>query len=444
MQPTILVVDDNKELVMLLTSLFEEAGYRVVGANKGKVGVELAKGENPSLAVIDVLLPDMMGYHVAESLRAHQPNLPVLFMSGVFKGARHSNEAMARFPGAEYFEKPFDAKKLLEHVKALVPPAPAPELPPGPPQDSAEDFDVELDIDVEDVEEEDAMELTGRIRVTGGGNITAELQGANLTAGKPTRGPVSGDRPAAGKIASGVVQMPRGRPTQGSLTDNLPGLISAFYQARETGELYCQRGKVKKVVYFESGQPVFALSNLAADRFGQFLVRVGKIQPGELQDAAVVAAKTNRRTGDILVERGLLKDTERLYFVGQQVKAIIYSLFGWEEGQYVMTFREKARAESIKLDIFPGNLIVRGIKKLYKPERLARLVAPEERLLPSQQPAYNLHEIELEKWEASLLPRLDGTRTNAEVVALAGKPEHQVRAFIAAMLALQILERREV
>lgn len=445
MQPTILVVDDNKELVMLLTSLFEEAGYRVVGANKGKVGVELAKGENPSLAVIDVLLPDMMGYHVAESLRAHQPNLPVLFMSGVFKGARHSNEAMARFPGAEYFEKPFDAKKLLAHVKGLVPPAPTPEPPPGPPQEApAEDFDVELDIDVEDAEEEDAMELTGRIRVTGGGNITAELQGANLTAGKPTRGPVSGDRPAAGKIASGVVQMPRGRPTQGSLTDNLPGLISAFYQARETGELYCQRGKVKKVVYFESGQPVFALSNLAADRFGQFLVRVGKIQPGELQDAAVVAARTNRRTGDILVERGLLKDTERLYFVGQQVKAIIYSLFGWEEGQYVMTFREKARAESIKLDIFPGNLIVRGIKKLYKPERLARLVAPEERLLPSQQPAYQLHEIELEKWEASLLPRLDGTRTNAEVVALAGKPEHQVRAFIAAMLALQILERREV
>ncbi|MEW6432340.1 MAG: response regulator [Myxococcota bacterium] len=444
MQPIILVVDDNRELVMLLTSLFEEAGYRVVGANKGKVGVELAKGENPALAVIDVLLPDMMGYHVAESLRAHQPNLPVLFMSGVFKGARHSNEAMARFPGAEYFEKPFDAKKLLEHVKALVPPAPAPTLPPGPSQDAAEDFDVELDIDVEDAEEQDPMELTGRIRVTGGGNITAELKGANLTAGKPTRGPVSGDRPAAGKLASGVVQMPRGRPTQGSLTDNLPGLISAFYQARETGELYCQRGKVKKVVYFESGQPVFALSNLAADRFGQFLVRVGKIKPGELQDAAVVAAKTNRRTGDILVERGLLKDTERLYFVGQQVKAIIYSLFGWEEGQYVMTFREKARAESIKLDIFPGNLIVRGIKKLYKPERLARLVAPEDRLLPSQQPAYQLHEIELEKWEASLLPRLDGTRTNAEVMALAGKPEHQVRAFIAAMLALQILERREV
>ncbi|MEW5743199.1 MAG: response regulator [Myxococcota bacterium] len=445
MQPTILVVDDNKELVALLTSLFEDVGYRVVGANKGKPAVELAKSEHPSLAVIDVLLPDMMGYHVAEALRGQLPNLPVVFMSGVFKGSRHSSEAMTRFPGAIYLEKPFDAKKLLEHVRGQVPPGEAPsEVPPQAPV-AHEDFDVELDIDVEDVEEQDAMELTGRIRVTGGGNITAELQGATLTAGKPMSGPVAGERPQAPATLSGVVQMPRSaRPSQGALTDNLPGLISAFYLSRETGELYCQKGKVKKVVYFEAGQPVFALSNLAADRFGQFLVRVGKIKPEQLQDAAVVAAKTNRRTGDILVERGLLKDTERLYFVGQQVKSIIYSLFGWEEGNYVMTFREKARAESIKLDIFPGNLIVRGIKKLYKPERLSRLVPPEERLLPSQQPAYQLHEIELEKWEASLLPRLDGTRTNAEIIALAGKPEHQVRAFIAAMLALQVLERREV
>jgi len=446
MQPTILVVDDNKELVALLTSLFEEAGYRVVGANKGKPAMELARAEDPSAAIIDVLLPDMMGYHVAESLRAQKAGLPVVFMSGVFKGSRHANEAASRFPGALYFEKPFDAKKLLEHVKGLVPPGAAPAVFSGAAAEApAEDFDVELDIDVEEAEEQDVMELTGRVRVTGGGNITAELQGAPLTAGKPTSGPVAGPRPQAPSSPSGLVQVPRGvKPSQGALRDNLPGLISAFYLSRETGELYCQKGKVKKVVYFEAGQPVFALSNLAADRFGQFLVRVGKIQADQLQDAAVVAAQTGKRTGDILVERGLLKDTERLYFVAQQIRSIIYSLFGWEEGQYVMTFREKARAESIKLDIFPGTLIVRGIKKLYKPERLARLVPPEDRLLPSQQPAYQLHEIELEKWEASLLPRIDGTRTNAEIIALAGKPEHQVRAFLAAMLALQILERREV
>ena len=444
MAPTILVVDDNKELVALLTSLFEEAGYTVIAATKGKAAVEVARGEQPHLAVIDVLLPDMMGYHVAEALRQHAPKLLLVFMSGVFKGSRHSGEATSRFPSSLYVEKPFDAKALLARVMKLVPPPALAPPPPNATMAAPADFDVELDIDVED-DEQDAMELTGRIKVTGGGNITADLQGAALTAGKPTRGPISGTRPTAVSSLSGVVTMPGAdRPArQGRLQDNLPGLISAFYLARETGELYCQKGKVKKVVYFEAGNPVFALSNLAADRFGQFLVRVGKIKPEQLDDVAVVAQQTGRRTGDVLVERGLLKDTERLYYVGQQVKSIIYSLFGWEEAQFVVTFREKARSESIKLDVFPGNLIVRGIKKLYKPERLARLVRPEDRLMPSQQPAYQLHELELDKWEAGLLSRLDGTRTNAEVFALSGKPEHQVRAFLAALLGVEILERRE-
>ena len=434
MSPTILVVDDNKELVALLTSLFEDAGYRVVGANKGKPAVELAKSEPLALAVIDVLLPDMMGYHVAEGLRAEKPGLPLLFMSGVFKGAKHSTEALTRFPGSKYFEKPFDAKNLLENVRAQVPLGDSPRSPPPPP----EEYDVELDIDVEEDASDEPMELTGKIRVTGEGNITAELSGATLTAQRHV-GPVSGSRPTPTSSATAANRAPR----QGELRDNLPGLISAFYLSRETGELYCQKGKVKKVVYFERGQPVFALSNLAADRFGQFLVRVGKIKPDQLQDAAVVAQQSKRRTGDVLVERGLLKDTERLYYVGQQVKAIIYSLFGWEEGQFTVTFREKARTENIKLDLFPGNLTIRGVKKLYKPERLSRIISPEARLLPSQQPAYQLHELELEKWDAQLLPRIDGTRTNAEIIALAQRPEHQVKAFLAAMLGVQVLEARE-
>ncbi|MBE2253603.1 MAG: response regulator [Myxococcus sp.] len=446
MAPTILVVDDNKELVALLTSLFEEAGYVVIGANKGRPAVELGKAEPVVLALIDMLLPDMMGYHVAEGLQAARPGLTLVFMTGVFKGARHAKEALERFPGALFVEKPFDAKKLLETVRGLVPP-PGGSVVPAP-SEAPSDFDVELDIDVED-EEQDAMELTGRIKVTGGGNITAELSGEALTAGKPLKGGVSGSRPATSPSIvppppPADAREPSARAArQGELRDNLPGLITAFYLAKETGELSCKKGKVKKVVYFEAGQPVFALSNLAADRFGQFLVRVGKIKAEHLDDAAVVAQQTGRRTGDVLVERGLLKDTERLYYVGQQVKSIIYSLFGWEEGQFVLTFREKARTESIKLDVFPGNLIARGIKKLYKPERIARIVRPEERLMPSPQPPYQLNELELEKWEATLLPRLDGTRTNAEIFALANKPEHQVRAFLASLLGLEVLVKRE-
>ncbi len=439
MPTPLLVVDDNKELLALLTQLFEEAGYRVMGASKGKTALELVRDEKPVAAVIDLLLPDMMGFQLADGLRLHYPELPMVFVTGVFKGGKHALEARQKYKSAHYFEKPFDAQKLLAALRQVAP-------PPAPPAVKTEEFEVELDFDVEDDgDTPDAMELTGKIRVTGGGNISAELRGADLKAAGGKSSGLAGSRPvAAPKPSAASPGAPQQPARQGNLGDSLPGLINAFYLAKETGELGVQRGKVKKVVYFEAGHPVFALSNLAADRFGQFLVRVGKIRAEQLQDAAVVAASSKRRTGDVLVERGLLKDTERLYYVGQQVKAIIYSIFGWEDGSYQVSFKEKARAESIKLDVHPGNLIIRGVKKLYKAERLVRLAPPWQRLIPSQQPAYQLQDLALEKWEAELLTKVDGNRSNAELHRLSGgKPEHLVQAFLVSMTGLSILEVRE-
>ena len=437
MAPKILVVDDNQELLGLLTQLFEEAGYSVVAASRGRQALEVARGADIRLAVLDVLLPDMMGYQLAEQLRKDQPDLPLVFITGVFRGGRHALEARNRHRALEYFEKPFDSAKLLATVAKAVPP----DRSAGAAASAASDeFEVELDIDV-DEGPLDAMELTGRIKVSGGDNLTAEMRGANLLAG-PLPQP---NAPLIRSIPTRPTPPPApprdgpGRSKRGELRDNLPSLIAAFYVARETGELGVQRGKVKKVVYFEDGMPVFAMSNLLSDRFGQFLVRVGKVTPEQVQD---LAGESGRRTGDLLVERGILKETERLYYVGQQVKSILYSLFAWEEGTYVLSFRARARSETIKLDLHPANLVMRGIKKLYKPERLRLLISPEDRLIPSVGGVFQLHEVELERWEAELLPKVDGTRTMAELQALSGRPEHMLRGFLMGLLSLDILERR--
>ncbi|HZH04556.1 MAG TPA: response regulator, partial [Myxococcaceae bacterium] len=352
MAPKLLVVDDNQELLQLLVQLLEEAGYQVTSAGKARTALDLARVERPQLAVLDVLLPDLMGFQLAEQLRKDHPGLPVIFLTGVFKGGKHAAEAKQKYGAVAYFEKPFEASKLLEAVSQVVPPE---KRAAPPPEEEA--FDVELDIDVEEDLPQDAMELTGRIKVTGGGNLTAELRGADLTATAMQKGESIGMRHAP------VPPLPLARPVgsnqrRGELKNNFPSLINAFYLSRETGELGVQRARVKKIIYFERGTPVFALSNLVSDRFGQFLVRVGKIKAEQMQDAAAVAQSSKRRTGDVLIERGLLKDTERLYYVGQQVKSIIYSVFGWEEGSYQMSFRDRVRAESIKLDVHPANLIM--------------------------------------------------------------------------------------
>jgi CheY-like chemotaxis protein len=461
-RPRILLVDDNAELLALLARLVEAEGWEAVAASRGKQALELLAAQPPQAAAVDVLLPDMMGYEVGAALR--KAGVPYVFMTGVFKGGRAAAEARQQHGAAGYFEKPFPGKKLVDALRALMPtpvPTRAPAAPPPPPTD---DFDVEVAVESEEPSE--AMELTGRVVLTEGGKVSAVLRGETITAaplgapGKPAPPAHPPAPPPAAQVRAAQARAAAARPApppppappvpaapaaggmQGRLEDNLPELITAFHLAQQTGELTLQKGKVKKTIFFDSGRPCFAISNLVTDRFGPFLVRVGKIQQGQLELVQAAADQTKRRTGDILVEMGLLKETEKLYYVAQQVKAIIYSLFGWEEGEYRMHFADRAAQESIKIDLHPANLIMRGVKKLYKPERLYRLLSPEDRLIPTPQPAYGLHEVELDRWEAELLPRVDGTRTLAELIHIAQRPEHLVYGALYGLAALKILERR--
>jgi CheY-like chemotaxis protein len=439
----ILLVDDNQELLTLIGRLLEAEGWVAVPASKGRTAIDKLKAEAPAAAIVDVLLPDMMGYDVAHALK--NAGVPFVFMTGVFKGGRAATDARTQHGAAGYFEKPFEARKLVDAVRALLPATLPTRAPASPPRaEVTTDFDVEFAVEAD--EPVPAMELTGKVTLTEDGKVSAVLRGEPITAGAigsparpppvPAATPPPLPRSAGGAAAQKVQPGPAGK-----LEDNLPELITAFHLAQQTGELTLQKGKVKKTIYFEKGRPCFAISNLVTDRFGPFLVRVGKITQAQLELVTAAADKTGRRTGDVLVEMALLKDTEKLYYVAQQVKAIAYSAFGWEEGEYRLHFADRAAREAIKVDLHPANLIVRGVKKLYRPERLYRLLSPEDRLIPSQEPAYGLHEVELDRWEAELLPRVDGTRTVAELIHLAARPEHAVYGFLVGLVGLKILDR---
>jgi two-component system OmpR family response regulator len=457
--PRILVVDDNPELLTLLSSSFEEAGYVVQTAARGRTALDLARKERPDLVIVDVLLPDLMGFDVAEGLR--RLRIPFIFMSGVHKGGKASSNALGKYGAIAYFEKPFERSALLEAVRAAV---------PNQPEPSAPAWDVEPGPQV--TENAEAMQLTGRIDLVGqpgqleGGPVTLRSMDREQQARmrEPSRPPPPVMQPIvhSAKVATGPIPMAPSDPPlppstpealqalparesgvkRGDLTDNLPQLFAAFYAAKETGELGLQKGQVRKIVYFEGGMPVFALSNLVADRLGQFLVRAGKIDEETLRHAAEEAATTRQRTGDVLILMGALTEEERLYYVGQQIKSILYSAFAWEEGTWALSFQARARKEAIKLDIHPANLIVRGVKKLYKLERLKRLMKEDAKPIPSAEPLFNLSDVELQAWEAHLLPKCDGTRTVAELIKLSGRPEADVLATLVALTSLRVLDLR--
>jgi CheY-like chemotaxis protein len=117
----VLVIDDEPAMRLLHASNLEAAGILVLTAADGPAAVRLARSEQPDLAIVDVSLPGMDGFKVAEELSADSRTCEIrlLFVSGV-TGAE--NEARAAALGAVgYVNKPFDPDALVGLVlKALM------------------------------------------------------------------------------------------------------------------------------------------------------------------------------------------------------------------------------------------------------------------------------------------------------------------------------------
>ena len=118
---TILLVDDDREIVSALQALFQKRGYRVVTASDGNMGLAMAERENPDLVIVDMMMPKKSGFLVLEKLKQRGEESPKVIMITANEGSRH--RAYAELLGADdYLRKPFAMDKLLESVNNLCPP----------------------------------------------------------------------------------------------------------------------------------------------------------------------------------------------------------------------------------------------------------------------------------------------------------------------------------
>jgi two-component system phosphate regulon response regulator PhoB len=108
---TVLLVEDDPAMRLVCTYNLEAAGFRVVTASDGRQGVELAEAEKPDLVLLDVMLPDLGGFEVAQRLRA----VPIVFLSA---RASEADLERGRAAGAiDYVTKPFDPVALPDRLR---------------------------------------------------------------------------------------------------------------------------------------------------------------------------------------------------------------------------------------------------------------------------------------------------------------------------------------
>ncbi|MBN2716147.1 MAG: response regulator transcription factor [Deltaproteobacteria bacterium] len=114
---TILIIEDETDLILGLTDAFEFEGYRVHCAQTGEKGVDLAAELHPNLIILDLMLPGMNGYNVCEAIRRRDTVTPILILS-----ARSQENDIIRGLEAgadDYVTKPFSIGELLARVRAI-------------------------------------------------------------------------------------------------------------------------------------------------------------------------------------------------------------------------------------------------------------------------------------------------------------------------------------
>jgi len=114
---TILIVDDEPDIVLGLRDALEFEGFRVITAGKGTDAIELARNESPDAIILDLMLPDMNGYAVCSDLRQIDPLVPIVMLTA---RSQEADKVRGLDAGADdYVTKPFGVNELIARMRAI-------------------------------------------------------------------------------------------------------------------------------------------------------------------------------------------------------------------------------------------------------------------------------------------------------------------------------------
>ena len=120
MSESLLIIDDDVRLSQMLVDYLGAVGYQISCAPTGKVGLQLAKQQNWSLIILDLMLPDADGLDLCRELRSHSQTaaIPILMLTA-------RGDATDRIIGLElgaddYLPKPFEPRELKARIKAIL------------------------------------------------------------------------------------------------------------------------------------------------------------------------------------------------------------------------------------------------------------------------------------------------------------------------------------
>jgi curved DNA-binding protein CbpA len=231
---------------------------------------------------------------------------------------------------------------------------------------------------------------------------------------------------------------------QGQLGEKLaPDLIREIAQKNSSGLLRLSRGKAIKAIFFESGAPTFAISNLSNEQLDDILLKGGLVTLEQIQRAKERAGKT-QRLGPALVEMGVLDDSQMRKLVSDLVMRIIVSVFEWTQADY--NFDERIRAaHEVTLSLGVADVLLQGARHAAEFQQVADALVPQDSVVvKSRTNDVRADTGRLIPLESYILSRIDSPTAVNEVGAMSGLGDADAHRAVCALVAagfLKVLDR---
>jgi hypothetical protein len=229
---------------------------------------------------------------------------------------------------------------------------------------------------------------------------------------------------------------------QGDLSKiQLPDVLSFMAMIRESGKLVVRREHFERSIHWKEGEIVFASSNSPEHSLGQFLLRNGKITSAQYEESKR-RVTPQLRHGKLLVQMGALSPKDLWWGVKNHVLEVIYSLFGWKDGEFAFyESDEELMQERIVLQINTPSVIMEGIRRLDETERIREKI-PNLEIVFARIPAgvADLDELDLNEGEVGVYNTIDGRLNVRELTGRSELTEFEVTRILFQLLSARLIE----
>lgn len=117
---TILIIEDEKNIVELIKYNLEKDGFRVLTATKGCTGLETAQKQKPDLVILDLMLPELSGLEICKALKndPKTKSIPIIMLTA--KGTEADKVVGLELGADDYITKPFSPRELIARIHAVL------------------------------------------------------------------------------------------------------------------------------------------------------------------------------------------------------------------------------------------------------------------------------------------------------------------------------------